>query len=334
MSCVVLCLVSAFLLAGLPEGEMKAHIVKGLDFAYREEYSEAEREFELAVESDKDDPGGYLFQAGLLHLYMIDFTTYEMEDDFYGKIEETVKRARDSISKDPKDAWGYFCLGGAYSYLTFHYAQQKKYWWALQYGIRAAKQLEKSLELDPDLYDAYLGIGSYHYFQGEVKEKLPFLSEGKETGLEEIRLAVEKGLYLRVPAKDGLSLILLREGEHEEALAIARELVEEYPDSRSFLWTLSKVYFEKGDWEQAEHSFRKLLSRTEESQPQNLYNILFCRMRIAQSYWERGMYEEAESEASRILELAAHDSEQDLGSILKETRSLLKRASKRREDEQ
>ncbi len=167
-----------------------------------------------------------------------------------------------------------------------------------------------------------------------MKERLPFLSEGKERGLREIRLAVDKGLYLKVPAKDGLSLVLLREGRCEEALRLAEELVEEYPDSRSFLWTLSKVHFEKKDWEQAEHSFRRLLSKIEESQPDNLYNILFCRMRIAQTYYERGMFGEADREARRILKLAALDSKQDLGHILRETKSLLSRAGNRTGDVQ
>lgn len=317
---------------GLPGGEVKSHILRGLDFAYREEYECAGTEFALAVELDEQNPGGYLFQAGLLHLYMNDFATYDMEDQFYEKIEKTVKKAKALIARSPTDPWGYFCLGGAYSYLTFHYAQQKKYWWALQYGIRASKQLQRSLELKPDLYDAYLGIGSYHYFQGEVKERLPFLSEGKETGLREIRLAVDRGLYLKVPAKDGLSLVLLREGRYEEALRLAQELVHEYPDSRSFLWTLSKVHFEKGDWEEAERSFRRLLSRIEESQPQNLYNILFCRMRIAQTYYQRGMFKETEREARGVLELAAHNSKQDLGPILGEIKSLLSRTRNRRGD--
>lgn len=319
------------LVSGLPEGDARDHILKGLDFAYSEEYANAEREFEKVVELDKENPSGYLFQTGLLHLYMNDFTTYEAEDEFYSRVEETVERARALIAESPQDAWGYFCLGGAYSYLTFHYAQQKKYWWAVQYGIRAVRELEKSLALAPDLYDAYLGIGSYHYFQNEAKEKLPFLEGNKEKGIEEIRLAVEKGIYLRVPAKDGLSLVLLREGRYEEALRLAKELVDEYPASRTFLWTLCKVYFEKGDWENAEESFRALLARLEDSEPNNLYNVLFCRMRIAETYYERGMHTEAEREAGRILELAAQrGSGKDLGELVGEAEKLLKTISKKK----
>lgn len=333
MTLVVLSVTLISLVSGLPEGDIRAHILKGLDFAYREEYVNAEREFQKVIELDKENPAGYLFQAGLLHLYMNDFTTYEAEDEFYGKVEETVERAKDLMAKSPQDAWGYFCLGGAYSYLTFHYAQQKKYWWAVQYGIRAVRELEKSLALTPELYDAYLGIGSYHYFQSEAKERLPFLEGNKERGIEEIRLAVDKGVYLRVPAKDGLSLILLREGRCEEALRLARELVDEYPGSRTFLWTLSKVYFEKGDWEEAEESFRGLVARLEDSQPNNLYNILFCRMRIAQTYYERGMYTEAERQAQRILELVAQSgSKKGFGELVGETRNLLKRVSTEREE--
>jgi tetratricopeptide (TPR) repeat protein len=311
----------------------------------------------MVIRLDEENPAGYFFYAGLLGLYMNDFMTLEPEEDFLRYINTAMSRAEKHIemagvteSNDFQSfendssrqalAWSYFYLGGSYGYRAFHHHQKKSYINALSDLLKAAEFLEKAIEIDSTLYDAYMGIGGYHYFINELWGVVPFVGIDSKKGIQEVMIAVEKGRYSRIAAKDGLVLILLREKEYTSALKLTLDLIGEYPKNRTFTWTLAKVFSEMGDWERALQTYKKLQQLIQEGQPDNLYNLLSCKLEIASAYFQLNREKESIDICRQILDRIKganpHSKKWGKGfpyprDLKRETKGLLKQARMKRD---
>ena len=68
------------------------------------------------------------------------------------------------VERDPDDAEAWFYVGGAYAARVQWRVLREERLAAARDGKRIKEALERSLELDPELDDAYFGIGMYRYY--------------------------------------------------------------------------------------------------------------------------------------------------------------------------
>ena len=98
---------------------------------------------------------------------------------------------------DQKDAL--FCLGTTHIYLAAYYGWDAHWWKAYRYGAQGIDYLEQLIRRDPDYYDAYLGLGLYHYYTdilprfAKAATFLLGLDRDNERGLPGLRPAGDKG---------------------------------------------------------------------------------------------------------------------------------------------
>jgi len=299
-------------------------ILSGLEYSYREDYDSARARFAQAIERDPDDPAGYFFLCGMYGLYMNDFSTDEVDGLFLVNLFQTIWVARKRLEADSSDAWAHFYLGGAYAYRAFREQQRGSKWAAFGHALTAVSALKASVSLDTTIYDAYMGIGSYHYFVNHLWSYIPFLGNDPEKGIREIDLAMERSRFVRVPAQEGLVHILLREKRHEEALGLATDLVVRYPESRTFRWTLARVCEDMEDWPAAVREYRRLYRMIETGQPGSLYNLAYCGQRLSYCLFKKGETDEALELCGDSLSLIAKPYEhREVDKLRKDLRSLL-----------
>jgi tetratricopeptide (TPR) repeat protein len=291
--CAMLVVAIAAVAGATENASIRDHILEGLEYSYREEYESARVRFTAAIQEAPDDPAGYFFLCGMYGLYMNDFSTDEVDGLFLINLFQTIWTAREILRADSSDAWAHFYLGGAYAYRAFREQQKGSKWSALSHALTAVDELKKTVSLDSTIYDAYMGIGSYHYFVNYLWSYIPFLGNNPERGIREMKLAMNEGRFVRVPAQEGLIHILLREKRREEAFRLASDLVLRYPNSRTFRWTLAKVYEDLKDWPAAAKEYRRLRRMIETGQPENLYNLAYCGHRLSHCLQESGEGEEA-----------------------------------------
>lgn len=312
------------------DDSLSLYVEWGLDFAYHEEYEDAMAMFRRAERLDPEGPIGPFFRAGLLEMRMVDYGIDEGEEEFMALIEETVGRATGRLESDPGDAWTHFFLGSAYGYRAAHQARKGRYLSALRDGMHAIGTLGRAVECDSTLYDAYLGLGGYHYLKTKLARFLtwlPFVADERERGIEEVRLAMEQGKYARVAAQDALVWFLVEEGRYDEAFEAVSDLVATYPESRTFAWSLAKVAQAGGDWVRAEQAWRHLLEllRRDEGACSAL-NLATCRFGLAEALYGLGRYEEALAECRAVLVLAkSPNPDPRLARVIEEAWGLLKR---------
>ena len=121
-----------------------------------------------------------------------------------------------------------------------HRAFHGSWWGAFQDGLKCSSYLKKSLKIDSTYYDAYLGLGAYHYHK-TVKSKaflwLPFVADRRAQGIEELRLCIDSGYLAAHNARESLLRIYFDEKRYEELLVLADSLDKLTPyDAYSLLF--------------------------------------------------------------------------------------------------
>ena len=195
-------------------------------------------------------------------MFSEDMKNEEVGEKFRDLSFEAVEIAEARLEKNENDIDAIFFLGGAYGSLGRYYAMTKSFLNAYWYGKKGKNYLEDVVETDSTYYDAYLGLGIYHYLADVLPKFVKILSfilgiEGdKEQGIQEIKIASEKGLYTKTEAMFFLgALYTYREAKYEQAIEIFDKLLEKYPQNPGALLSLGRCYSRMGQCELAEASF-------------------------------------------------------------------------------
>jgi tetratricopeptide (TPR) repeat protein len=151
--------------------------------------------------------------------------------------------------REPRRAEAWFYLAAAYGPRVQWRVLRGERFGAVRDGKRVKDALERALQLDPALDDAYFGIGLYHYYAAvaptaaKVLRWLLFLPGGnREMGLREMLQARDKGDLLRGEADFQLHVVYLwYERKTEEALNLLARLDASYPHNPLFLQLIAEI---------------------------------------------------------------------------------------------
>ena len=149
---------------------------------------------------------------------------------FEARVSGAIEAAEAWTDREPRRAEAWFYRGGAYGARVQWRVLRGQRIAAARDGKRIRDALERALEIDPELHDAWFGIGLYHYYAdvapaaAKVLRWLLFLPGGDRVkGLEEMLRARDRGALLRSEADYQLHVIYLW---YEDRTAEALELLE------------------------------------------------------------------------------------------------------------
>lgn len=279
---------------------------RGLAVLYQGDYEAAEACFDSFIAAHPENPAGWFFKAGLYQVKMTDHECDSWAGQYGRGLDSAMLLSNRAVAANARDAWARFIRGGTKGYMAARDARSKKYVSALNKGLSAVSDFKRAAELDPGLYDAYLGIGSYHYFRTRavsILKWLPFIGDNREKGIEQIELSIAKGRYTGVMGRNGLVWILVDYGKHERALALAEGLEKEFPANPFFFWARPEVFWRTKQWPRAAGGYRRLLRLVEARPVYSNYNRVMVRYRLAKSLYESGEYREAAALAQEALNI-------------------------------
>ncbi len=253
-----------------------ALVQTGLTALYNLDYEGAYRAFRRLETENPDDPlGPYALTTA--HWWELtnefDEKNPELERRFLEAADRTVETARRRRADGKDAAQDLLCLGGALGLKSRWDAIQGHWLRAYRHGKAAYNAQKKALELDPELYDASLGVGIFHYYTSTLPKVVKILARlvfggNKEEGLREIRLAMTRGRFSRTAAR--LFLIGIynnTEKDYDQALALVREGRREFPES-SFFHLLELLTLEnRREWDALRQGAEDFLARIEEGRP-------------------------------------------------------------------
>lgn len=276
-------------------------LLQGMKFGYLEDYDESKRVFLQACSEYPESPAPYFFLSMLYAAYMTDFGTDTLEDRFYAYVDTTVSKAT-TKKEDRGDGWSYVWKGGALINRAYYKYEKGDVLGMLEDGLAASRELKKALATDSTLYDAYIGIGIQDYVNYRIKKVLPLMN-GDNLWREKLEVASDSAHFLKIAAKSTLAILLIEEESWDEAIMITNELLMDYPDSRTFTWTLAKAYYGKKDWRNAEETYKRLIKIIEDRQPGAYYPLVFATDKLMHVYFYEGKYDRCIIEVSKILDI-------------------------------
>ncbi|MDZ7345072.1 MAG: hypothetical protein ONA90_11235 [candidate division KSB1 bacterium] len=281
-----------------------------------QQYDEALALIDSVIRLAPQEPVGFLFHAAILQSRMLDYETFEDEKAFFKATSVCRKLAQTKVARRPKDAWAHFFLGSALGYEAFFLGKKQRYLEALRAGWQCLQHLETAVKLEPQLYDAYLGIGTYKYYRSKLSKNfswLPFVDDEREAGISMIRQAAAKGRYSRYAAINGLAWILLAENRPEEALTLVDSVLAFFPTSRFFLWGAAEAAYRTKRYEKAGQHYQQILSSLQEEKRLAPYLEIVGRTRLAKVYLAASRTEAACQELGRIAAITLPREDRERG---------------------
>jgi tetratricopeptide (TPR) repeat protein len=192
---------------------------------------------------------GLLEVVSLLWQIQLDPHNPSRDRLFRTRADASVAALEAWTKREPARAEAWFYLGGAYGARAQFRVLRHQPLAAAQDGKRIKEALERAIAIDPELHDAYFGIGLYHYYAdvapaaARMLRWLLLLPGGdKAEGLREMLRARSAGQLLRSEADYQLHLVYLwYEKQTSRALELLRSLQERHPRNPHFPQLVAEI---------------------------------------------------------------------------------------------
>ena len=273
-----------------PEAERIRDAQQGLDLLLNGEIDAALKIFGEIKADNPDSPLGYLLEADAFcwKIYMttgnlVDPDVFEVEPNstspydaqFVKLVNEAISKSEANIRSRQSVAKNHLYEGLAYALRARLLAMRSSNLATVRSPRKMRSLLIKALQEDPNLRDAYLGLGLYGYFVDTLPTIVRFLrlfiglpGGSRKRGFEEIEYAAKNGELTRGEALFYLAKDYPRPNEEQFAtsLELFEQLQSRYP--RNALWTLlvGSMEIRLGHAEKGEAVYRELLNRTHTDQ--------------------------------------------------------------------
>jgi tetratricopeptide (TPR) repeat protein len=277
-------------------------ILKTVGYVFADSFERAREVTNAFNDTFPGQPLYHLLIASVAHSQMMDGENFSNEKEFMTNVEYCLDALERWVEQNPNDPWGHFFMGSALGYKSIWQGQKGSWLKSLLSGLKAKGKFADALRLDPHLYDCYTGIGAYHYWSSvKLRKIFPFLSDDRQKGLGELKLAMDSSHISHEAAAIGYGWALLNERKYSDALKVAWALNDSTGGARNALWLLGGIYWGKGDLKNAAENYGKLIKSLERAGEQNYYNLIYCRYRRGYCLYSMKKYKEAEQEFNAIL---------------------------------
>ncbi len=240
---------------------------EGIELGYNLHFDGATKIFNRLIEMEPEDPRGYLLQSvNFYYRYQLEENHGAFSEQFVKLSKSAIEAAERRLNNAEQKLDAMFYLGTAHMYLAAYYGWESEWMKAYWYGRKGISYLERLVQLDPTYYDAYLGLGLYHYYTDVIPKLarpitfLLGLEPDRKKGLSELELAAKKGRYSQAEALLFLgSINLYIEKDYRKSLAYLEQLTELYPENASYLMLLGENYEKVGRNELALETLDRLV---------------------------------------------------------------------------
>ncbi len=169
----------------------------------------------------------------------------DLEESFRVEFEKNRKILKKKKKSKNLNGWDHFLIGGSLGVQGLYELERRYYFSAFMHGLSALSHFKKAQRQDPSIFDVYFSSGLYKYFRS-VKTRylwfLPLIRDQREEGIEEIRLALNKGHYAVPACKIALVFLAEKEGKDVEGIQMGEAFLEEYPDCLLIRNSLAVIY--------------------------------------------------------------------------------------------
>lgn len=233
---------------------------RGIAYMYRLEFDKAEWEFKEITALDPESPAGYFALAALAwwrHSQNFDTNASDkaIEGDFILNSDKVIELSNRMIEEGRNMDQAYFFMGNAYGLQGRWYAIRRAWWRSYTHGRKGRKYLKKCVELNPGIYDAYLGLGIFDYYAATLPGTLGlaaklFVGGDRQRGMEYVKIARDKGRFFKLEARFFLiEIFSMHEKDFKAAYAETDALKAMDPANMLFRAGEIMTHMQAEDWQ-------------------------------------------------------------------------------------
>ncbi len=302
-----LLLLSSNLLGSVPANPLLDQLIQqGKEQLYRFNLDSSLATFKQVQKTFPAYPHGYFYEAYLLLIYYSqDEANLALEGRFKAAAQKAAEVGEQFRKRDPANPEGWYYEGITQGVWGIYHVLNHSYIKAYFAGRKAKGYLEKTVELDSTYYDAYLGLGIFHYYVDLLPGLLKFIVKilgfegNRELGRQEIWWTASKGQFFRKEAQFGYYVMeYFLEGKYAEGIRGVMELYREYPHNPALSLLLGYHYRRTRQLAQAISMFESVSDRYKENLPSisimKYYNLMVC-------YFTLNRFDRAEAYLNRLL---------------------------------
>ncbi|MFZ2322952.1 MAG: tetratricopeptide repeat protein [Ignavibacteriaceae bacterium] len=282
----------------------------GLDKIYNFNWSEGSKVFNTVIKKDPHDPRGYHYKSIIYLWYYLGNFNEAYLDTFYYLADKSLELADEKIKTNPSADLSYL-IGSIYYNKSIAEARSGNYLQALWMSNQMKQNLDDAVNKEPDLYDAYLGLGLYNFALSQIPSSLEWaanlvgIDADKEAGLDYVKKSAQKGKLSKIDAEYYLSQIYSRViVNHPAAKELLSNLVKRYPKNLLFNFSLGWVNYELNDLNSAFKQLKPIIASKDSLYPFVVSNSCYLMGNI---FFSESLYDSAITYYKLFLETAVND---------------------------
>ncbi len=285
--------------------------LEGLESAYNLDLVKANKLFDEAITTEPLHPRPYISKSTIyLWRYLMGMKTADY-DAFLSSAEKAINVCEEYMGRYGEDPDVLICLGTVYGYRSFVYGRSKSYLKSAWDGKKSFDYFNNALAMDPKAYDAYLGLGVYHYVSAFLPKTLQWIASilgvkgDGELALKELRLAAEKGTYAKTEAKYYIAQFLpWQNGDFDSSEKIFADLSKQYPSNSLLTFTLAVWEIRRNDVRSAKEKLESII-KEKNSAIEGVNQ--FAQYKLAECYFRLNEFDRSREAYAAFLE--HHDDE-------------------------
>jgi hypothetical protein len=256
------------------------------------------------IEKEPGNPLGYFLKGTILQTISEEYRNDMYNEEIDSLLSLAIDMAEDLHDDDKLNPEWLFISGAAFGYRALHRSFHGSWFQAFRDGLRCSSRLKDALELDSTFYDAYLGLGAYDYYKTVMADDflwLPFVSDRRDEGIAQIRLAADSGYLASFNAHESLLRIYLEEKRYDDLVLLADTLNAFSPDD---VYCLLYQVYGLARVGQTDRAFRRLAllkSKLKESPWYNEYGFYEAELAGAAVFLAEEDFESADIILEQIL---------------------------------
>jgi len=258
------------------------------------DYVRAELIINRSIEAGPSAPLSWAARGALYYTAFLDLK----RDSLIPLLEHSLEKSFEFSLRQRNSREGLFSTALSYGLKAMYYSQEKYWWRALQSGLRSYRSYQRLIHYFPDCFDAYAGLGNFHYWTSRY-QWLPGITDTRNLGIQELKMAIERGEYLNSLAAYNLVWIYYVEGDYLQGLGLTEKILKEHPKNRLFMRAQGDIYFRMENFNEAQIVYENLIKLFEADQT---IDYLQVRLKLAQIYYQRMNFIAARETCQSIIQ--------------------------------